>query len=126
MNWRSIFTASIVDLVTLATWWIGILALDGALSMILSYDQYQLAALLYPEVYYPALPGWILAHSQPTAIGVWLVALGWMLTLSVAIGAAAVRYPVVRSSSPTVTAAVFVVALFVAVAVLEAAATLLA
>lgn len=126
MNWKSVLAAAGTALLTLAAWWVGILYLDGTLSTMLPYDQYQQIALLYPEIYYPALPGWILATSQPFALGVWLVALGWMLILSAAIGAAATRYPVVSRSSPVATAVGFVVVLFVAVTILEAAVTLVA
>lgn len=40
MNWRSILTALLVTLVTLAIWWASILFLDGVLGMMLPYEQY--------------------------------------------------------------------------------------
>lgn len=126
MNRRSVVAAAIVALGMLIAWWVGILYLDGALAAKLPYHQYEMAALLYPDVFYPALPGWILAHAQPFAIGFWLVALGWMLALPVAIGAGAVNVASRYEVSSTATAATFVVALFVIVTILEAAATVLA
>lgn len=110
----------------LAVWWAGILYLDGALSTMLPYDQYETVGLLYPDVYYPALPGWILAHAQPFSIGVWIVAIGWMVILVVAIGTGAARYAGRRDRSPAVTAVEAVAMLFVVVTAIEAAITLLA
>lgn len=126
MNRMSVLRASGIALLVLMVWWIGIPYLDGALGVMLPYDQYEMVALLYPDIYYPALPGWILAHAQPYSLGVVLVAASWMTALSVIIGAAAAKYAVARNSSPAVTATAFVIALFIAVTVLEAAATLLA
>lgn len=126
MNRMSVLRASGIALLVLMVWWIGIPYPDGALRVMLPYDQYEMVALLYPDIYYPALPGWILAHAQPYSLGVVLVAASWMTALSVIIGAAAAKYAVARNSSPAVTATAFVIALFIAVTVLEAAATLLA
>lgn len=125
MRQRHVLEASAVALSAFVAWWAGILYLDGLLAMALPYDQYQLVALLYPDVYYPGLPGWILAQGQPFSIAIWPVAIGWMLVLSVTIGAGAVRYASGRGRSPPNTAAVAVVMLFVAVTVIEAVATLL-
>ena len=117
--------ASGVALAVLILWGVGITYLDGVLAGMMPYDQYETVALLYPGVFYPALPGWILAQFQPFSIGVWIVTIGWMIVLSVVIGLGATRYAFGRGSSPNYTAAAFVVALFVVVTVLEAAATLL-
>lgn len=117
--------ASGVALAVLIAWGVGITYLDGVLAEMMPYDQYETVALLYPSVFYPALPGWILAQFQPFSIGVWIVTIGWMIVLSVIIGLGATRYAFRRGSSPNYTAAAFVVALFVVVTVLEAAATLL-
>lgn len=125
MNRETLLGASTTALVVLIAWWASILYLDGALAQMLPYDQYELVALLYPDVYYPALPGWILAQIQPFTVGVWFVALGWMLGLSVVIGAAATRFAFGRGLSSVTTAAVFVVLLFVAATAIEAAAQLL-
>lgn len=124
MNGKALLNASATTLMMLVLWWAGILYLDGALAQMLPYDQYEMVALLYPEVYYPALPGWILAHAQPFSIGVWLVAIGWMVALSMAIGAAATRYATELHLSPVTAAAAFVALLFVAVTILEAAVAL--
>lgn len=126
MSRRAVVEAAGVTLVLLAAWWVGILYLDGALSTTLPYDQYETVGLLYPDVYYPALPGWILAHAQPFSIGVWIVAVGWMVTLAVAIGTGAARYAGRRDRSPTTTAVEAVAVLFVVVTAIEAAVTLLA
>lgn len=125
MNRGPLLKASLTVLVMLILWWVGILYLDGALVQMMPYDQYKTVALLYPEIYYPALPGWMLAHAQPFSLGVLFVTGGWMIVLSVAIGAVATRYASTRSSSPVPTAAAFVVVLFVAATVIEAAAMLL-
>lgn len=126
MSRRSVLEASGVSLVLLAVWWVSILSLDDALSGRLPYDQYETVGLLYPNVYYPAFPGWILAHAQPFSIGVWIAVVGWMVALVVAIGTGAARYADRRDRSPTTTAVEAVAVLFVVVTAVEAAATLLA
>lgn len=73
----------------------------------------------YPDVYYPALPGWILGHAQPFSIGVWIVAVGWMVILAVAIGIGATRYAGRRDRSPAVAAGEAVAVLFVVVTAIE-------
>lgn len=125
MSQSSVLKASGAAFVMLLVWWGGILHLDGVLAARFPYHQYEILALLYPDVFYPALPGWILAHAQPFSIGFWLVAFGWMIALPVGIGVVAARYASGHSQSPTAIATVFVLALFVAVTVIEAAATLL-
>lgn len=120
---RCVFTASTAALASLLAWWGGVVALDGALAAALPYHRYETAALLYPDVYYPGLPGWILASVQPFSVGVWLALLGWMLLLSAAIGALSVRYASPRGRSPLVVATAVVVVLFVATTVAEAVAT---
>lgn len=124
-NRRSILEASGVAFGLLIVWWGGVLQIDGALATRFPYHRYETLALLYPDVFYPALPGWILAHVQPSAVGFWFVVLGWMIALSVAIGSGAARYASGRNRSPTVTALVFVGAVFVAMTLLEAAAAVL-
>lgn len=126
MNPKSVLEASEVALVVLAVWWVGVLHLDGALSGTLPYDRYETVSLLYPDVYYPALPGWILAQAQPFSGGVWVVTVGWMIALSTIIGTGAARYASRRDRSPTATAAAAVAVLFVLVTAVEAAATLVA
>lgn len=125
MTRRSVLKASGAALAMLVVWWGGILYLDGVLAASFPYHQYETLTLLYPGIFYPALPGWILAHAQPFSIGFWLVVLGWMIVLSMAIGAGVARYACGHNQSPTAIAAVFVVALFVAVTVIEAVAILL-
>lgn len=113
MNRRSVLEASGVALGSLAVWWVGIPYLDGALGVMLSYGRYETVGLLYPDVYYPALTGWILAQAQPFSVGVWVVTVGWMLTLPVAVGTAATRYASRRDRSPIATAVAAVAVLFV-------------
>lgn len=125
MNHRSVLYASMTALVVLMMWWVGILYLDGALALMLPYDQYSLVSLLYPDVYYPALPGWALAHAQPYSFGVLVVAIGWMVVLSGAIGAGATKVASDRNLSPTISAAAIVIALFVVVTAIEAAVALI-
>lgn len=118
--------SSTAALASLLAWWGGVVALDGALAEALPYHRYETAALLYPDVYYPGLPGWILASVQPSSVGVWLALLGWMLLLSTVIGAVSVRYASPRGRSPLVVATAVVVALFVATTAAEAVASLVA
>lgn len=119
---RSLVSAAAVALALLLVWWGGVQYLDGALAAELPYRRYETVALLYPDVYYPGLPGWYLAAVQPSAAGVWAALFGWLLVLSVAIGAGAVRYATARGRSPPVIATAVVVALFVVTTVVEAAA----
>lgn len=118
---RSVIAASATALALLLVWWSGVQYLDGALAAELPYRRYETVALLYPDVYYPGLPGWYLAMVQPFSAGVWAALLGWLLVLSVAIGAGAVRYATSRGRSPSVIATAVVVALFVVTTVVEAA-----
>lgn len=113
-------------LALLLAWWGGVLYLDGALAAALPYHRYETVALLYPDVYYPGLPGWILASVQPFSAGVWAALLGWMLLLSIAVGVGSARYAARRRRSPVRVAAAVVVATFVVVTVAEAVASLLA
>lgn len=134
MNRRSLLEASSVALAMLVAWWGGVLYLDGVLAAKLPYGQYEAVALLYPDVFYPGVPGMALAevlfflnvHVVLGGLTFYVALLGWTILLSVAIGAGAVRYASGRDRSPTVTAAAAVVALFVAVTVIEAAVTLVA
>lgn len=126
MNRRSTLTASGVALAVLVVWWGFTLYIDGVVLRTVPYHQYETVALLYPEIYYPALPGWALAHAQPFSWGIWVVTLGWMVLLSAAIGVSVTRYASGSETSPSIVAIGCVVGLFVAVTALEAAATLLA
>lgn len=123
---RSTVPASSVALALLLAWWVGVTALDGALASALPYRRYETAALLYPDVYYPGLPGWILASVQPFSAGVWAALGGWMLLLSIAVGVGSARYADRRGRSPVRVAAAVVVAAFVVATVAEAVASLLA
>lgn len=125
MEWDTVLPASILALLLLILWWGGVLLLDGMLAAELAYQQYETVALLYPDVFYPGLPGWILAHVQPFYLGFYLVAIGWMVALSAAIGAGATWYATRRGRSALATAAVFVIVLFVTVTGIEAIAMLL-
>lgn len=98
--------------------------LDSIAARMVPYNQYEMLALLYPNVFYPALPGWFLASVQPFSMGVWIVTGAWMILLSVVIGAVAVRYGPELKWSPSMSAAGLVVTLFVLVTVVEAAASL--
>lgn len=99
------------------------IVVDSMAARMFPYGQYETLALLYPNVFYPGLPGWILASAQPFSIGVWIVAVGWMVVVSLIIGAVAVRFAPEWGVSPNVSAVVVVVALFVLVTVVEAAAS---
>lgn len=126
MDRRSVLGASAVALVLFAVWWVAILRLDSSLALLLPYHRYELVALLYPEIYYPVLPGWILASAQPYGWGVWVAALGWMLLLSLAIGAGATKVASERGLRPASTAAAAIGGLFVLFTVVEAVGTLFA
>lgn len=121
---RAVFLASTAALALLLAWWAGVRYLDGALAAALPYHRYETVALLYPDVYYPGLPGWILASVQPFAAGVWAALLGWLLLLSVAIGVGSARYAARGSRSPVRVAAAVVTATFVVVTFAEVLASL--
>lgn len=129
---RSLLEAALVALGALIAWWGGVTVLDGALAARLPYDQYETVALLYPDVFYPGVPGILLADvlfaiDADVVLGsltYYLGLVGWMLALSAAIGAAAMWYATGRDRTPSVTAATAVVGLFVAVTALEAVGTL--
>lgn len=125
MDRNPVLEATGVALVALVAWWGGVLHLDGALAAKFPYRQYETLSLLYPDAFYPALPGWVLAHAQPFAVGFWLVVLGWLIALPVAIGAGATKFASERGRSPRVVAFAFVLGLFVALTVAEAAVALL-
>lgn len=134
MNRRSLLEASVAALVALLVWWGGVTSLDGALAMRLPYDRYETVALLYPDVFYPGVPGLYLTDalysldvdvvlgSLTYVVGL----LGWMVALSAAIGAGAVWYAPRLDRSPTIIAVAAVVALFVVITATEAVATLVA
>lgn len=126
MNRRPVLVASVVALMELGAWWGALLWLDGAIAAALPYRQYETVALFYPGVFYPALPGWMLAHVQPFTLGVYVVTLGWMVALSAAIGYAAAKVAPRYEVSPPTAATALVAGLFVALTVAEAAAALVA
>lgn len=117
---------SAVALVALGVWWGAILLLDGAIAATVPYDRYETIALLYPDVFYPALPGWILAHAQPFSAGVYVVSIGWTIALSAVIGAASAGLASRYELPPAPTAVALVLALFVVLTVVEAAVVLVA
>lgn len=78
---RHVLYSSIGAITTLFVWWVGVLVIDGALAERLPYDQYETIALLYPAVFSPGLPGWILAHVQPFHYGVFVVLFAWLIAL---------------------------------------------
>lgn len=123
MNRNTVLKASGIALVALLVWWASTIVVDSMAARMFPYDQYETLALLYPNVFYPGLPGWILASAQPFSIGVWIVAIGWMMVVSLIIGAVAVRFGPEWGVSPNVSAVVVVGALFVVVTVVEAAAS---
>lgn len=96
-----------------AAWWAGILYLDGVVARRLPYSQYETVSLLYPDIFYPVLPGWILAHAQPFAVGVYLVTLGWVIALVGTVGAGSARLASRRGWSPWGTAVAVIAILFV-------------
>lgn len=126
MDRSSVLKASGVALAVLLVWWVSMTILDLMAARMVPYNQYEVLALLYPNVFYPALPGWFLASFQPFSTGVWIVTGAWMILLSVVIGVVAVRYGPKQDASPNVSAAGLVVALLLLVTVVEAAASLAA
>lgn len=125
MNRTSVLKASGIALVALLVWWGSMIIVDSMAARMVPYHQYETLALLYPNVFYPGLPGWVLASVQPFSLGVWVVALGWMLLVSVSIGAVAVRFGPDLGLSPNVSAVGVVGALFVLVTVGEAVVSLI-
>lgn len=126
MNWRDYLRPSVAALVSLIAWWGGVTFIDGYLAQNLPYNQYSMVALLYPDIYYPGLPGWVLAHAQPFAAGLWVVTLGWLVLLSGGIGAGALKLPADRALAPTKNAIAIVVGLFAVATIIEAIVTLVA
>lgn len=120
---NTVLKASGTALVALLLWWVSMIVVDSAAARMFPYHQYETLALFYPNVFYPGLPGWILASAQPFSVGVWIAAIGWMIAVSFIIGAVAVRFGPEWEVSPNVSAVVVVVALFVLVTVVEAAAS---
>lgn len=116
----AVIRTSVVALALLVAWWAGVGYLDGALAAALPYERYETATLLYPEIYYPLLPGWIVAGSQPFAIGLYAIVAGWMIALSVGIGTMAARIAAGRDLSATAASAGIVVGLFVFFTAVEA------
>lgn len=132
MRSRPTFEASVVVLATLLAWWVVVLALDGALTATFPYDRYETFALLYPDAFYPGIPGLLLAEFLA---GLGLEALfggrtffvgvvGWLILLAAAVGTGVARLASRRGRSPTATAAATVGGLVVVVSLLEAVATL--
>lgn len=125
---RSLLKPSIAALAALLAWWGVLLFVEDALTTRMPYEQYRTVALLYPGVFYPGVPGMVLAELLLLAgadvlfgdLTFYVGLFGWVLALSVAIGAAAEKYA--PDPSPSVTAAGSVVALFVAITVVEAVA----
>lgn len=114
--------ATIASIMTFAAWWAGLLYLDGVVARRLPYSQYETISLLYPDIFYPVLPGWILAHAQPFAVGLYLVTLGWMIVLIVAVGAVSARLASRQGWSPWGTPVAVIAVLFVLLTVGEAIA----
>lgn len=123
-DWKTVLQASVVALLTLVLWWAGVIYLDGLLAEELPYHRYETVALLYPGVFYPGLPGWVLAGIQPFSLGVFVAAIGWMVVLSAAIGTATTWYATRRGLSPLSTAAASVIVLFITTTVVEATVVL--
>lgn len=120
---RTVLRTSTVVLALFAVWWGGTITIDSALARRLPYERYEVVALLYPDVYYPALPGWFIGGFQPFPGAFWVVVVGWMLVLSVGIGYGVASFATARGRSPSWSAVVFVAALFLAVTTIEAVIT---
>lgn len=134
MRFRPAITASAVVLAALLTWWLGVPLLDGALAAEFPYDRYETLALLYPDAFYPGVPGLLLAEAL-AALGLraafdgltfFVGFFSWLILLSAAIGAVVARLASRRGRSPTAMAAATVIGLFVVVSALEAVAALAA
>lgn len=130
MDRKSLLKPSIAALATLLAWWGILLFVEDALTTRMPYEQYQTVALLYPGVFYPGVPGMLLAELLLLAgadilfggLTFYVGLFGWVVALSVAIGVAAGKYAPERGLSPSATAAGSVVVLFVAITVIEAVA----
>lgn len=112
--------ATVASIVAFGVWWAGILYLDGVLATRFPYSQYETIALLYPDLFYPVLPGWILGHAQPFGVGVFLISLGWLILLAGAIGAGSARLASRQDWSPWVTPVAVIAVLFALLTVVEA------
>jgi len=129
---KSLLKPSIAALVTLLAWWGVLLFVEDALITKMPYEQYRMVALLYPEVFYPGVPGMVLAELLLLVgadilfggLTFYVGLFGWVVALSVAIGVAAEKYAPANGLSPSVTAAGSVLALFVAIVIAEAVAFL--
>jgi hypothetical protein len=129
---KSLLKPSIAALVTLFAWWGVLLFVEDALITKMPYEQYRMVALLYPEVFYPGVPGMVLAELLLLVgadilfggLTFYVGLFGWVVALSVAIGVAAEKYAPAHGLSPSVTAAGSVLALFVAIIIAEAVAFL--
>ena len=129
---KSLLKPSIAALAMLLAWWGVLLFVEDALTMRIPYEQYRTIALLYPGVFYPGVPGMVLAELLLLAgadvlfdgLTFYVGLFGWVVALSTAIGAAAEKYAPEGGPSPSVTAAGSVFALFVAITVVEAVAVL--
>lgn len=104
--------ATMATILTFGVWWAGIMYLDGLIATKFPYSQYETIALLYPDIFYPLLPGWILAHAQPFGIGVYVVSLGWMILLVVGVGIGSARLASRQGWSPWVTPVAVIAILF--------------
>lgn len=124
-RWKTIVQASIVSLVLFILWWGGIIFLDGVFAATFPYQQYETIALLYPDVFYPGLPGWYLTQIPPFPFSLYIVAIGWMIVLSVVIGTIAAWYSDRSGHSSLVTAAAIVILMFIMMTGIEAAVLLL-
>lgn len=127
---KSLLKPSIAALVTLLAWWGLLLFVEDALTTRMPYEQYRIVALLYPEVFYPGVPGMVLAELLLLSgadvlfgdLTFYVGLFGWVVALSVAIGAAGEKYAPEHGLSPSVTTAGSVVALFVVITVAETVA----
>ena len=83
-NRTGVAAASAAALAALLAWWGGVAWLDGVLAANPPYRRYETVALPYPDVFYPGVPGLVLAHAQPFYVGYYVALVGGVVGLAVA------------------------------------------
>ena len=134
MDRQSLIRASATAFLVLVVWWAGIGYLDDFVASSLPYNQYATVSLFYPEVFYPGIPGLLLAE---TLFVVGLSAIfggltyevglfGWMVILPIGLGVGSTWFGERHDRSPTKVVVIALGGLFVFFTVVEAVGSLLA